>query len=146
VVARSALPAAVPRQPLLALALFAWGVSLALLGGSPIFAASLALMLLVGACASAVDVLNQTIAQMSVSEAERGRAVGVWVFSIGMNMVGLMQVGTLVVLIGPPLTLIGNGLGAALSAVAIASLAPAYRFARARAASGSAVGGGSSRE
>jgi hypothetical protein len=71
---------------------------------------------------------------MSVSEAERGRAVGVWVFSIGMNMVGLMQVGTLVVLVGPPLALIGNGLGAALSALAIASLAPAYRFARARAA------------
>jgi predicted MFS family arabinose efflux permease len=146
VVGLSTLPAAVPRQPLLALALFAWGVALALLGGSPIFAASLGLMLLVGACASAADVLNQTIAQMSVSEAERGRAVGVWVFSIGMNMVGLMQVGTLVVLIGPPLTLIGNGLGAALSAVAIASLAPAYRFARVRAAPGNAVGPGCSRE
>jgi MFS family permease len=134
VVALAALPRTVPRQPLLAVALFAWGVALALLGASPALAASLALMVLVGACASAVDVLNQTIAQMSVTEAERGRAVGVWVFSIGMNMVGLMQVGTLVVLIGPPLTLIGNGLGAALSALAIASLAPAYRFARARAA------------
>jgi MFS family permease len=134
VVALAALPPAVPRQPLLAAALFAWGVALTLLGASSLLTVSLALMLLVGACASAVDVLNQTIAQMSVSEAERGRAVGVWVFSIGMNMVGLMQVGTLVVLIGPPLTLAGNGLGAALSAVAIASLAPAYRFARARAA------------
>ena len=130
-VALAALPSAVPRQPLLALALLAWGVSLALLGTSSIVAASLALMLPVGACASAVDVLNQTIAQMSVSEQERGRAVGVWVFSIGMNMVGLMQVGTFVVLVGAPLTLLGNGLGAALSAVAIAFLAPAYRWGRA---------------
>jgi hypothetical protein len=146
VVALTALPAAVPRQPLLALSLFAWGVALALGGGGAIVAAARGGLLLVGACASAADVLNQTIAQMSVSEAERGRAVGVWVFSIGMNMIGLMQVGTLVVLIGPPLTLIGNGLGAALSAIAIASLAPAYRFGRARAAPGSAIGVGCSRE
>jgi MFS family permease len=130
VVVIAGIPAAVPRQPLLALVLFAWGVALALLGTSPLFAVSLGLMLLVGACASAVDVLNQTIAQMSVSEEERGRAVGVWVFSIGMNMVGLMQVGTFVVLVGAPLTFLGNGLGAALSATAIILLAPAYRWAR----------------
>jgi predicted MFS family arabinose efflux permease len=130
------LPATVPRQPLLAGTLFVWGITLALLGSSPVFGLSLALMLLVGACASGCDVLNQTIAQMSVSESERGRAVGVWVFSIGMNMVGLMQVGTLVVLVGPPLTLIGNGVGAALGATAIALLAPAYRFARVRPAAG----------
>ena len=61
---------------------------------------------------------------------ERGRAVGVWVFSIGMNMVGLMQVGAFVVLIGAPSTLIGNGVGAALSALLIVSLAPAYRWRR----------------
>jgi predicted MFS family arabinose efflux permease len=139
VVVIAGIPTAVPRQPLLALVLFAWGVALALLGTSPLFGVSLGLMLLVGACASAVDVLNQTIAQMSVSEEERGRAVGVWVFSIGMNMVGLMQVGTFVVLVGAPLTFLGNGLGAALSAVAIILLAPAYRWGRAVQASGRAV-------
>ncbi|HEV8636348.1 MAG TPA: MFS transporter [Chloroflexota bacterium] len=130
VVALSALPSAVPRPPLLALALFAWGVALAALGTSSLLPLSLALMLAVGACASAVDVLNQTIAQMAVSEDARGRAVGVWVFSIGMNVVGLMQVGAFVALVGAPSTLIGNGVGAALSALLIASLAPAYRWWR----------------
>jgi MFS family permease len=130
VLALSALPAAVPRPPLLAATLFAWGLALVLLGFSSLMPLSLGLMLAVGACASAVDVFNQTIAQMGVSEAERGRAVGVWVFSIGMNVVGLMQVGTFVALVGAPSTLVGNGVGAALSAVLIVSLAPAYRWRR----------------
>jgi MFS family permease len=128
----SALGPKVPRQPLLAGTLFLWGVALAALGTSGTFPLSLALMLAVGACASAVDVLNQTIAQMAVSDEERGRAVGVWVFSIGMNMVGLMQVGTFVVLFGAPLTFLGNGIGAALSAGLIVLLAPAYRLTRVR--------------
>jgi MFS family permease len=135
----SALGPGIPRQPLLAGTLFLWGVALAALGTSGTFPLSLALMLAVGACASAVDVLNQTIAQMSVSDEERGRAVGVWVFSIGMNMVGLMQVGTFVVLVGAPLTFVGNGFGAALSATAIMLLAPAYRWGRAASASGRAM-------
>ena len=132
VIGISALGPTAARQPLLAGTLFLWGVALAALGTSGTFPLSLALMLAVGACASAVDVLNQTIAQMAVSDEERGRAVGVWVFSIGMNMVGLMQVGTFVVLFGAPLTFVGNGVGAMLSALLIASLAPAYRFTRAR--------------
>jgi MFS family permease len=130
VVGLSALPPSVPRPPLLAVGLFAWGLALAALGSASLLPLSLGLMLAVGACASSVDVLNQTIAQMAVSEQERGRAVGVWVFSIGMNMVGLMQVGTFVALVGAPPTLIGNGVGAALSALLIASLAPAYRLGR----------------
>jgi len=130
VFALSALPAAVPRPPLLAATLFAWGLALVALGTSSLVPLSLVLMLAVGACASAVDVLNQTIAQMGVSEGERGRAIGVWVFSIGMNVVGLLQVGAFVVLVGAPSTLIGNGVGAALSALLIVSLAPAYRWRR----------------
>ena len=138
VVALTGLPAAVPRQPLLAMMLLLWGVALAALGASGTLPLSLVLMLAVGGCASAVDVLNQTIAQTSVGEAERGRAVGVWVFSIGMNMVGLMQVGTFAVLVGPPSTLIGNGVGAILSALLIVLLAPTYRFTRARSRPGTA--------
>jgi MFS family permease len=130
VVGLSALGPGIARQPLLAATLFLWGVSLAALGTSGTFGLSLALMLAVGACASAVDVLNQTIAQMAVSDAERGRAVGVWVFSIGMNMIGLMQVGTFVVLVGAPWTFMGNGVGAMASALAIVLLVPTYRLSR----------------
>src|SRR5262249_15443489 len=93
VIGLSTLPPSVPRPPLLAATLVLWGISLVALGSSGVVWASLVVMLAVGACAAAADLLNQTIAQMAVPEEQRGRAVGVWVFSIGMNMVGLMQVG-----------------------------------------------------
>jgi MFS family permease len=128
VIGLSALPASLPRQPLMAATISVWGVALVALGSSSALGVSLALMLAVGGCAAAADLLNQTIAQMSVPEDQRGRAVGVWVFSIGMNMVGLMQVGTVVTLLGASVSLTGNGIAAAVCGLLIAWLAPAYRW------------------
>ncbi|TAK26372.1 MAG: MFS transporter [Chloroflexota bacterium] len=128
VVVLSVIPATTARPPLLTLTLAIWGVTLAGLGLTSAPWLALAFMLGVGACASAIDVLQQTIAQMAVPDRERGRATGVWVFSIGLNVIGLLQVGAIVSILGPAVALVGNGLGAITAAIVIATLNPRYRW------------------
>ncbi|MBM4418524.1 MAG: MFS transporter [Chloroflexi bacterium] len=116
------------RQPLLVTILALWGGTLLALAATGLVPMAMGLMLVVGACAAAVDVLQQTIAQMAVAESERGRAVGIWTFSIGMNVIGLNQVGYVVALFGAPASLALNGVGAIASALLIAALNPTFRW------------------
>lgn len=127
VIALTALPASARRQPMVAVVLVLWGLALIALGTSSSYAASLAIMLVVGACASAIDALQQTLAQLAVPEHQRGSAVGVWVFSIGMNLFGLFQVGWLAAMIGVQPTLLLNGALGIGAAVLIAAFAPSFR-------------------
>jgi hypothetical protein len=107
--------------------LLLWGLSQLALGGSSSFGLSLGVMLFVGGCAAFVDLLQQTLAQLSVPEAQRGRAMGVWIFSIGMNLVGLMQVGTVTSWLGAPASLGVNGTLLIAGALVVLALAPSFR-------------------
>jgi MFS family permease len=86
-----------------------------------------ALLLVTGACAASFDVLQQTLLQLAVPEEQRGRAVGLWVLSIGSAPLGSLQMGALVAVLGAPAALAING-GLVLAAASLLLVAaPAYR-------------------
>jgi MFS family permease len=122
------MPATVRRQPVLTGVIVAWGVGQLALGAAPSFLPALLAMMLCGGCASAVDTLQQTLVQLAVPEEQRGRAMGVWVFSIGTNAFGYYQVGLVATALTPALALGLNGGLAALFALLIFALAPTYRW------------------
>ncbi|MBI2887765.1 MAG: MFS transporter [Chloroflexi bacterium] len=96
-----------------------FGVFLMLFALSRDFLPSLALMVAIGGAATSFDLLQQTIIQASVSEEERGRAMGYWVASLGAGPVGHMELGAISGLLGAPLALAGHG-GVVLAIVALA--------------------------
>lgn len=134
VIILAGLPRGVPRAPMVTATLILWGLTLIALGNSTSVPLSLMVIFLVGMCASSIDTLQQTLAQLAVPEAERGRAVGVWVFGIGLNVVGLFQVGQLTSHFGAPVALTLNGLFAIGGAFVIMTLAPSFRLSMMRAA------------
>lgn len=81
--------------------------------------AVLGTLLFVNACAMAVDTLYKTLMQDQVADAERGRAMGAWVLSVGVAPVGHLGVGALAGALGAPGALLING--AVLAAVSVAA-------------------------
>ncbi len=79
----AAIPGSVRREPLLAAVFLLYGLGLIAFAASPSPAVALVAVLVVGGCASAFDTLQQTLAQLVVPDERRGRAVGVWMFSLG---------------------------------------------------------------
>ena len=69
----------------------------------------LVVLALVNACAMSVDTLYKTLMQDSVLDEQRGRAMGSWVLSIGVALVGHLGVGGLASLLGAPGALLANG-------------------------------------
>ena len=69
----------------------------------------MAILVLVNACASAVDTLYKTLMQSNVSNEERGRAMGSWVLSIGIAPVGHVGIGAMASAFGAPGALLVNG-------------------------------------
>jgi hypothetical protein len=86
-----------------------------------------AALLVTGACAAAFDVLQQTLMQLAVPEAHRGRALGLWVLSIGSAPIGNLEMGALVATFGAPVALAVNGGLVLFSAGVLLSRAPLYR-------------------
>ena len=68
-----------------------------------------AVLLLINACASAVDTLYKTLMQENVPNEQRGRAMGSWVLSIGVAPLGHVGVGALAGAVGAPGALLING-------------------------------------
>jgi MFS family permease len=122
------VPLAVRRQPLTTGVILLWGLAQIALAAAPGFGFALAGMLIAGGCAAAVDTLQQTLVQLAVAEEQRGRAMGVWVFSIGTNAIGFYQVGLVGAAAGPAASLQVNGAGALLCALLILAMAPSYRW------------------
>ena len=85
-------------------------------------------LLLVNACAMAVDTLYKTLMQDAVSDEERGRAMGSWVLSIGFAPVGHVGVGALAGAVGAPGALLVNG--AALASISVISAVALPRIRR----------------
>ena len=69
----------------------------------------LGVLLVVNACAMAVDTLYKTLMQDNVADEERGRAMGSWVLSIGLAPVGHLGVGSVASFLGAPGALMING-------------------------------------
>jgi MFS family permease len=122
------LPQSLRRQPMTTGVILLWGLAQVALAVAPSFGFALVGMLLAGGCAAAIDTLQQTIVQLAVPEEHRGRAMGVWVFSIGTNAIGFYQVGLVGAAGGPAASLWVNGVGAIVCAVVILAMAPSYRW------------------
>jgi hypothetical protein len=87
-------------------------------------------LLVIGFCAGAFDLLQQTLIQMSVPNEQRGRAVGLWVLSLGSAPIGHLQMGLLIAALGVPIALAINGALAAAAATMLLVRAPIYRWGR----------------
>jgi predicted MFS family arabinose efflux permease len=121
------VPGNIPRQPILGLVFVAYGVSMLVLAPTSSLQLAAAALLVTGACAGAFDVLQQTLMQFAVPGAHRGRAVGLWVLSIGSAPIGNLEMGAMVAAFGAPAALAVNGGLVLLAAVMLLILAPSYR-------------------
>ena len=106
-----------------------FGFALAAFAISPSFAVAIVPMLLVGAAAAASDSLSQALIQRSVTDAERGAAMGVWAFALGFGPIGYIGAGALAGRYGPVATQALLGLSLALISIGLMTR-PALRRLR----------------
>ena len=81
------------RGAVLLIALFLFGVFQMFLGVAPNFPLALLFVTLINVNASIADVLHQSLLQLSVSNEQRGRAMGSWIVGIGSAPAGHLEVG-----------------------------------------------------
>jgi MFS family permease len=121
------LPGVTRREPLLAVVYVAYGLAIVAFSWTSTLFLAAACMMVIGGCASAFDVLEQMMIQLAVPEDQRGRAVGIWVFSLGTAPAGHLEVGALAAMVGAPLALLVNGGFVVLGALVLALRSPLYR-------------------
>ncbi len=97
--------------------IFSFGASLMLLSADSPLLATLVVVALVAGAAAASDILTQSMMQLAVPNALRGRAMGVWVLAIGFGPLGHLEMGGLAEMLGLGPALFTNG--AALLAVGV---------------------------
>ena len=108
-------------------ALLAFGAALIVLAISPSllgFVGVLVVLTVVNAAGALADILAQSLVQLAVPPALRGRAGGAWVVAIGLAPLGQLQIGGLASLFGVGVALGASGLALALLAVATALVYP----------------------
>ena len=86
-----------------------FGLALVALSQSVNLYVFLAALVVVNACAHAVDTLYKTLMQSVVGEEQRGRAMGAWVLSIGTAPPGHLGLGGLAAALGAQGALLVNG-------------------------------------
>ena len=126
----SLLPGGWRRQPLLGAIFLVYGLSILVLATTRDLAAAAAVLVVTGFCAGAFDLLQQTLIQTAVPDAQRGRAVGMWVLSLGSAPVGHLEMGMLVAALGAPIALLINGAVTVAAAATLLARAPGYRWIR----------------
>jgi len=87
-------------------------------------------LVVTGFCAGAFDVLQKTLIRMGEAEDLRGRAVGLWVLSIGSAPVGHLEMGMMMAALGVPPALLINGALTLAAAAVLLARAPDYRWRR----------------
>jgi len=107
--------------------LFLFGISQILLGYAETFWLAFALVALVNIMATMSDVLHQTLLQLSVSNEQRGRAMGSWVIGIGTAPIGQLEMGTLADSTSSKTALLINGAALAALALLMSVLLPKLR-------------------
>jgi MFS family permease len=130
VVGLSFVPIKVRRESMLGGVFCVYGGSLLALSSVRDLASTAVVLAVIGGCAAAFDVLQQTLVQLAVPARQRGRAVGVWMFGIGSAPIGHVEMGTLSALLGAPTALAINGSLALTAALTLLVRAPAYRVSR----------------
>jgi MFS family permease len=115
------------RGVLLLAALALFGIGQVWLGQSINFLMALALVTFVNAMAALTDVLHQSLLQLSVSNEQRGRAMGSWIVGIGTAPVGQLQIGYLSELTSARIALLVNGVGLAVLALIMGVVMPRLR-------------------
>jgi MFS family permease len=124
------VPGQARREPVLGAVFLLYGAAILVLASTRTLALAAAVLVIVGACAGAFDVLQQTLIQVAVPRGQRGRAVGVWVLGLGSAPVGHLEMGTLVATLGAPGALLINGSMVVVSAATLLARAPRYRWGR----------------
>ena len=104
-----------------------FGVGEILLGQSPYFWVAVICVMFINLLASATDILHHTLLQLSVSNEQRGRAMGSWIFGIGTAPVGQLEVGYLAREMGSRTALLVNGAALIVLAAAMGILMPRLR-------------------
>lgn len=122
------VPVRIRREPLLGADFVLYGLALMLLAGMHSLPLAVATMLAIGLFAGAFDILQQTLMQLAVPPAQRGRAVGLWVLSIGSSPVGHIEMGFLAASLGVAGALLINGGLTLLSAAILLVRDPGYRW------------------
>ena len=95
---------------LLLVVLVLFGSSEALLGYATHFWLAVACVTFINIMAAVADVLHQTLLQFSVSNEQRGRAMGAWVVGVGTAPLGHLEIGYLAGLASAQIALAVNGL------------------------------------
>ncbi|MBM3460088.1 MAG: MFS transporter, partial [Armatimonadetes bacterium] len=101
-----------------------FGLFIVLFGLSPWFLLSLLLVGIVGGMGALYDSSMSTMLQLTVSEQMRGRVMGLYVSTWGLNQVGGLVLGGLATALGAPIALAITG---GLAAVNALRLVPAFR-------------------
>jgi MFS family permease len=127
----SLLPEQGRRQPLLSMIFLVYGLSILILAATRELAVAVVVLLVIGFCAGAFDLLQQTLIQMAVPNEQRGRAVGLWVLSLGSAPVGHLEMGGLIAALSVPIALLINGTLTVAAATTLLVRAPSYRWVRA---------------
>lgn len=130
VVLLSLVPGRVRREPLMAMTFLLYGAAILGLAASRDLTAAATALLVIGACAGAFDVLQQTLLQLAVPDNQRGRAVGVWVLGLGSAPVGHLEMGLAATALGAPGALLINGSLVIAAAATLVARAPIYRWVR----------------
>ena len=104
----------------------AFGLEVMALGLAPSLPIALVVTVTIAFCAVASDVLTQSMMQLAVPGALRGRAMGAWQVAVGFSPIGHLEVGLLAGAVGTAGALLLNG--AALVLVAIGAGAASRRL------------------
>ncbi len=87
----------------------AFGVVLIAFAVTSFLAIALILAGAIGAVGAAVDTVGQSQVQHAVNETERGSAMGVWMFCLGLGLVGHIETGLVGSVMGAPFAQVTNG-------------------------------------
>ena len=104
----------------------AFGLELMALGLTSSLPAAVVVTATIAFCAVASDVLTQSMMQLAVPGALRGRAMGAWQVAVGFSPIGHLEMGLLAGSVGTPAALLLNG--AALVLVALGAGAASRRL------------------
>ncbi|MBA7606684.1 Enterobactin exporter EntS [subsurface metagenome] len=104
-----------------------FGIFLILFSQSPWYPVSLVLIAMIGAMASGMDAMGHTMLQLNVADEQRGRAMGIWMMSIGFGPVGSLTIGAVASLLGAPLAVTINGTSLIIAFIAILLFVPRIR-------------------
>jgi MFS family permease len=118
----------VRRQGMLLLVVLGlFGSSEMVLGYAAHFWLAIVCVTFINVMAAIADVLHQTLLQYSVSNEQRGRAMGAWVVGVGTAPLGHLQIGSLAGLAGAQTALAVNGLALVVLTVSLAIGLPRLR-------------------